>query len=127
MPDNIMDRFTDAVSRRSFLGTLSAAAAALVLSLFGKARAEGLVQVRCCRLCLNPNSCSFSSCSCVWGWTCPNPDGTCSRCRECYTARPTCLDNGCLGIKCSQVLSFSCTGPTSEGGKEDPNPPPPPG
>jgi hypothetical protein len=125
MPENIMDKLTEAVSRRSFLGTMSAAAAALVLSICGITRAGGVVAVACCQLCVNPNTCSFSSCSCIWSWLCANADGTCSRCRECYATQPPPCGPGCTGVKCSRAVTVSCTGPTPEEGKEDPNPPRP--
>jgi hypothetical protein len=118
MPKNIMDKFSEAVSRRSFIGTLSAAAAALVLSIFDKVQASGptcpehTFKVGCCCLCLDPRTCLYGSCACQWSWTCPDVS-ICRNytCRECYSAiGPWCPPplgsngDGCgSAIKCSKA------------------------
>jgi hypothetical protein len=81
MSTKLVDRLAATIGRRGFLGTLSAASAALVVGFFRiqGARAgvgvnpdcpPGLFQVACCCLALDPRSCSYSGCGCEWVWTC---------------------------------------------------------
>jgi hypothetical protein len=125
MSEKVIEKLTEAVSRRGFLGKLSGAAAALVLSLFGAAKpALAIAYVACCTLCLQPGTCSYSGCACQWSWVCEHTDGSFWRCFECYAA-PSYCGPECRNIKCSRAVPTNIKQP--EGGKEDPNPPPPPG
>lgn len=76
-------------SRRSFLGTLAAAAAALTAAVLGftpKAAAE--VRVACCNLCRSPSS-SCSNVNGLWSWSCClTQSGTRYSCVEYYRPDP---------------------------------------
>lgn len=117
MSEKFVERLSEAVGRRGFVRTLSAAAAAIVLGLFKTEGAgaspfpcgtPGLFPVACCCLCRDPRTCAYSGCSCEWSWTCETGIGGaggdfCRRytCRECYTVTP-CGDS-CSNIKCSRA------------------------
>jgi hypothetical protein len=78
MSEKLIEKIAASISRRGFLGTLSAASAALALGMFKiqGASASGitcnpsLFQVGCCCLFLDPRTCSYSGCGCEWVWTC---------------------------------------------------------
>lgn len=78
MSEKLIDRITASISRRGFLGTLSAASAAFIVGLFkiqgasasGIPCQPGLFTVGCCCLFKDPRTCSYSDCGCEWVWTC---------------------------------------------------------
>ena len=78
MSEKLVDKIAASISRRGFLGTLSAASAALVVGLFkiqgasasGIACGPGLFNVGCCCLFLDPRTCTYADCGCQWVWTC---------------------------------------------------------
>ena len=94
------------LGRRGFIQKLVMAAMGLATAFIGlPQKAEALVQVACCTLCLNPTA----GCSgvCCWTWGC------CStrfwQCKECYSASGSCKGN-CTGVVCSQAIQtlFFC-------------------
>lgn len=81
MSEKLVDRITASIGRRGFLGTLSAASAALVVGFFRIQGAKagvgvnpdcgpGLFPVGCCCLLLDPRTCTYGDCACEWVWTC---------------------------------------------------------
>lgn len=120
MTDKIADRIAGSIGRRGFIARLSAAASALVLSLFGYTRAgSSLVTVACCTLCKDPNTCTYN-CACEWAWTCrweitifPNQK-RCRiyRCAECYADVSSGCSGSCFGAVCSKAIDLMpCTVP----------------
>lgn len=109
MPEEIVEKFDKVAGRRSFLVKLSAAAAALVMSLFNirGAQAQTLFPVACCTLCKDPRTCTYGGCVCQWFWQCFMGDGTVCQiftCWECYGEDVTgACEGGCAGIKCSRA------------------------
>jgi hypothetical protein len=84
--------------RRNFLGKLKTMAAAMLAGVLGlPTAANALVPVYCCTLCHDPATCSFSECSCYWGWCCQ--DGKwiwgCSECMMSGTPGYMCEGNSC--------------------------------
>lgn len=120
MPEKIVEKLGEAASRRSFLGKLSAAAAALVMSLLNVRTVHALVPVGCCQLCVDPRTCTYGPCVCEWSWTCVNeePNLSCRRytCRECYSALPAPCNAGCLAVTCSRAtyMTVPCERPRIE-------------
>jgi hypothetical protein len=112
--DKIVEKLTEAVARRNFLGKFAAAAAAVILGPAGVARAGG-PGGSCCSLC-KASSQSCSNCVCSWSWTCPggNLPGSspnvnwCYKCLECYGAGSNCGCCDCTHAICSQSILFSC-------------------
>ena len=78
MPETLIARLSEAVGRRGFLRTVSAASAALTMGVLNIKTTEAsgidcgptLFNVGCCCVCLDPRTCSYSDCVCEWSWTC---------------------------------------------------------
>lgn len=110
----IIEKLTEAVGRRRFLGKVASAAAAVVLTVVGidSARASGgLIEVECCSLCKDPTTCTYGNCACQWKWPCGSGGGAgCFLCWECYfQTGPHCTsDDGCEFAKCSRVTPRAC-------------------
>ena len=129
MAEKLIEKLGETAGRRGFMKTLSAASAALALSMFkvqtSKASvvcAPGLFTVGCCCLFKDPRGCTYSDCACEWSWACmdsaaaiaPHPASgihgrwvfpeKCKRysCKECYRNPDT--GSGCVGdVKCSKA------------------------
>jgi len=115
--EKIIEKLTQAVSRRRFLTRLSAAAAAFALGVLGLSDVAhagcppGTVRVACCCLCKRPGTCVYGSCACQWSWPCEWTDGSVCReytCWECYSSQgswcdPDGPDGACNQAKCSRA------------------------
>jgi len=124
--DTMLDKLSEAVSRRGALGRIASIGSAVALGILGLpqvARAgcqPPLVSKKCCCLCSSTN-CSGDvpgnwGCTCTWCWTCAFGSGTFCRivkCYECYSNPPagTCNSscdnggtNGCSNIICSKAI-----------------------
>jgi hypothetical protein len=129
MDHKIVEFIEQSLRRRAFLGKLCAATTALMTGvLFGPETAEAnpIFADKCCRLCKDPATCSYSGCTCEWSWQCCQ---TCHperwRCDECIvtligSCAPPCQTNTacgkkaiCPGVKCSkrELVSNTCPGP----------------
>jgi hypothetical protein len=92
MLDQMIDRLTEAVTRRGFVGKLSAAAAALVLGVIALPVARGNTTVACCWLCDDP---SQNCTGCCYTWTCCYQSGgggmplnILYQCKDCWPPNP---------------------------------------
>jgi hypothetical protein len=119
--DKIIDKFSDQVGRRSFLGKAVKAAAALALGLVGVPRASATVAYKCCNLCANSTPTCTSSC--LWTWGCcfspaagfPNGDHTMWKCTEYYDP---CVHANCPRPSvpdCAPTPGFKCSRATKVG------------
>jgi len=118
MLDKIVDKVAEAGARRSFLGRLAAAAAAVLLGPAQAAR--GVEKVGCCELCSASRNCNYS---CKWCWCCWNQsEGHCYQCTEYYgePCNGNCFGASCSGVVCSAayIINYaSCpSGPCASGG-----------
>jgi hypothetical protein len=77
-------------TRRSFLGTLAAAAAALTAAVFGfSPKLAQAYDIACCHLCLAPSGSGCSNVNGTWAWSCCLPqNGTRYSCVEYYKTSP---------------------------------------
>ena len=143
MFENLFEHLTSLATRRGFLQRMAQAAGAIGLTLVGVDVAKASVTIKCCNLCLDPATCTYSNCASQWCWACchdtgPGADFFLYSCDECYSATGEwCEPNnvcprtsaghtpgapGCTSIKCSKITKvnppISC--------ETEPLPPPPP-
>jgi len=123
MLNQIIEKFSEAVSRRSLIGRIAQACSAVVLAVIGIPVPARAFSVECCSLC-SSTLCNgnLSQCAGTWCWTCfwkPHA-GRCFivECTECYNANapsncfqpcnggPLCF-NPCKNIICSDAAVVS--------------------
>jgi len=114
---SMMEKISNKMGRRSFLTTITKAAAALALGIVGVPSAQAFIAVvKCCRLCQS----STSTCKgkCTWSWTCICQTGVIEGC--------TAADNNkrwkCLEVynPCSQPQCPTPPGPMQNLPSPDP-------
>lgn len=117
MSETLVDKLTEALGRRRFLGKVASATAAVVLAVVGintASASDGQVQIECCFLCKNPATCSYTGCVCQWSWPCSSGGTSCFHCKECYTQTgnwciPSPGVNNCNEhVKCSKAQPRAC-------------------
>ncbi len=100
------------IGRRGFLGKLSAAATALMISLMGSSQSGfAFVRVKCCNLCTQDSG-QCGGFLCQWEWTCCY-QGQLVQCVEAYNNPLICGDPppaACESVLCSAApdLGFGC-------------------
>jgi len=121
MGAKLFERLTEAVDRRSVLQKMAQAAGAIALALIGADVARAVVTVKCCTLCIPPNTCTYSGCTCEWCWPCcfdsgPGHDNRLYSCDECYSSSgawcnnrtsPGCSIVGTGGGTCPSAIKCS--------------------
>jgi hypothetical protein len=120
MLSKMMDKMTDAIGRRHFLGKAASVASAVVMAVLGFAKRADAYMRFCCALCTSSLCGNLLSCAGTWCWTChdKNPyTRTCHiyHCIECYNSssptncfsvcdkNPLCA-RPCANIICSQTI-----------------------
>jgi hypothetical protein len=81
-----LEKLSDQIGRRRFLGWGMKASAALASSILGVQMATADPPANCCHLCDTSNpSCSGS---CCWCWFCCHSDNKKWKCLECWSSCP---------------------------------------
>jgi hypothetical protein len=108
MLEILIERLTDVVSRRGFVGRTVSACGAIALSVLGLDQVATATKVGCCNLCFPNGGGTYSNCAGEWCWTCCK-DSKLYKCSECFIATTSCAgpcdtqDWGLGNCKCTNV------------------------
>jgi len=119
MLDNWVEKLSEEVGRRRFLGRAVSSCSALSLALlgFGEVAFAGGVP-GCCNLCSTIVCRQGINCSYQWCWTCTHGTGnqcTVYTCLECYSTNPGsgCTNSGCDGTGQTCNCNVTCSKATN--------------